>query len=154
MVTHSFIVVNTLITPAILGIDYFASLPINIVFPPIADSTVIDPCLKSVLEVERAAWTKCCAVVSISNTIEDQIEDYAIPVFSEAPAMELSECKMGNLQAVVHEFQQLFKTTLGKTDASYHYIPTTSTPVRVPPRCIPIHYRDKVLKQLHRAGDY
>ena len=49
-VTHSFIVVNTVITPTILGIDYlqqhgiiidFASSPINISIPPIADSTVI-----------------------------------------------------------------------------------------------------------------
>ena len=161
-VTHSFIVVNTLVTPAILGIDFlqqhgiiidFASSPINISVPPVADSTVIDPCLKSVLEAERTVWTKHCAVASISNSIEDQVEDYAIPVFSEAPAMELPECKRSNLQAVVHEFQQLFKTTPGKTDASYHYIPTTGTPVRVPPRRIPIHYREEVLKQLQSMLD-
>ena len=51
-VTHSYIVVNTLITPAILEIDFlqqhgiiidFASSPINISIPPIADSTVINP---------------------------------------------------------------------------------------------------------------
>ena len=154
--------VNTLITPAILGIDFlqqhgiiidFASSPINISIPPVADSTVIDPCLKSVLGAERTIWTKHCAVVSISNSIEDQVEDYAIPVFSEAPAMELPECKRSNLQAVVHEFQQLFKTTPGKTDASYHYIPTIGTPVRVPPRRIPIHYREEVLKQLQSMLD-
>ena len=98
-VTHSFIVVNTLVTPAILGINFlqqhgiiidFASSPINISIPP---STVIDPCLKSVLEAERTVWTKHSVIVSISNSIEDQVEDYAIPVFSEVPAMELLECK-------------------------------------------------------------
>ena len=67
--------------------------------------------------------------------------------------MELPECKMSNLRAVVHEFQQFFKTTPGKTDASYHYIPTTGTPLHVPPRCIPIHYRDEVLKQLQSMLD-
>ena len=94
-VTHSFIVVNTLVTPTILGIDFlqqhgiiidFVSSPINISVPPVADSTVIDSCLKSVLEAERTVWTKHCAVASISNSIEDQVEDYAIPVFSEAPS--------------------------------------------------------------------
>ena len=39
--------------------------------------------------------------------------------------MEFPECRVGNLQAVVCEFQQLFQTSPGRTDASYHYIPIT-----------------------------
>ena len=75
-VTHSFIVVNTLVTPAILGIDFlqqhgiiidFASSPINISIPPVADSTVIDPCLKSVLEAERTVWTKHCCCINFQH---------------------------------------------------------------------------------------
>ena len=161
-ITHSFIVVNTLITPAILGIDFlqqhgitidFASSPIDISIPPVTDKTALDPCLKSVLEAERAIRTKNCAVISACNAAEDQVEDYAIPVFSNVSSVELPECKMSDLQAVVHEFHHLFKTTPGKTDASYHYIPTTGTPVRVPPRRIPIHYREEVLKQLQSMLD-
>ena len=53
---------------------------------------------------------------------------------------------MGNLQTVVCEFQQLFQTCPGKTDASYHYILTIGPPVHVPPRHIPMHYRDEVLR--------
>ena len=80
------------------------------------------------------AVDKHCAVVSLSSTIKDQVEDYAIPVFSDAHSVEFPVCKMSDLQPVVYEFQQIFKTTPGKTDASYHYISTTGPPVRVPPK--------------------
>lgn len=55
-ITHYFIVVNTLITPAILGIDFlqqhriaidFASTPIKISVPPVAANRVTYPCLRS-----------------------------------------------------------------------------------------------------------
>jgi len=32
--------------------------------------------------------------------------------------------------------------------AASHYIPTTGAPVRIPPRCIPVHYKDAIHKQL------
>ena len=80
------------------------------------------------------AVDKHCAVVSLSSTIKDQVEDYAIPVFSDAHSVEFPVCKMSDLQPVVYEFQQIFKTIPGKTDASYHYISTTGPPVRVPPQ--------------------
>ena len=57
---------------------------------------VVDPCLKSVLEAECTLWTKHCAVVSVSSTIDDQVEDYAIPVFSNT-SVEFPECKLSNL---------------------------------------------------------
>lgn len=67
--------------------------------------------------------------------------------------MSTTERKLSNLQTVIHEFQQLFKTTPGKTGASYHYISTTGPPVRVPPRRILIHYQDEVLKLLQSMLD-
>ena len=45
------------------------------------------------------------------------------------------------------------QTSPGKTDAAYHYIPTIGPPVHVPPRRIPIHYREEVLKQLQSMLD-
>ena len=119
----------------------------------IAAENNTDPILRPVLQAERNLWTKHCAIVSLAESKEDQVEDYAIPLFSQASSVEFPECRVGNLQAVVCEFQQLFETSPGRTDASYHYIPTTGPPVRVPPRRIPIHYRDEVLKQLQSMLD-
>ena len=42
----------------------------------------------------------------------------------------------------------LFKTLLGRTTAAHHYIPTNGSPTRVPPRRIPVHYKDEVQNQL------
>ena len=41
-----------------------------------------------------------------------------------------------------------FQTKPGVTQAAYHYIPTTGNPIRVPPRCIPAHYREEVEQQI------
>lgn len=156
-VIHNFVVVNTLITPAILGIDFlqqhhitinFADTPVKISVSPNAAIVESDPTLRRVLEAERDLRTKHCAVVAMSESMEDKVEDYAIPAFAEAPPVEFPECELDTLQTVVNEFQQLFKTTPGKTDVCYHYIPTTEPPVHVPPRCIPVHYHDEVLRQL------
>ena len=81
------------------------------------------------------------------------MEDHTIPVSFQASSVELPECKISKLQSVINKFQGLFKTTPGKTDACYHYIPTTGPPVRVPPRLIPMHYRDEVLNQLQDMLD-
>ena len=89
----------------------------------------------------------------MAESKDDQVEDYAIPLFSQTPSVEFPECKVGNLQTVVYEFQQIFQTSPGKTDASYHYIPTIGPPVRVPPRRIPIYYREEVLKRLQSMLD-
>ncbi len=36
----------------------------------------------------------------------------------------------------------------GKTTAAHHYIPTSGTPTKVPPRRIPAHFKDEVTRQL------
>ena len=68
-------------------------------------------------------------------------------------SVEFLECKMADLQIIVHEFQEVVKTTPGKIDSSYHHIPTTGPPVHVPPRCIIPAHRDEVLHQLQSMLD-
>ena len=90
------------------------------------------------------AVDKHCAVVSLSSTIKDQVEDYAIPVFSDAHSVEFPVCKMSDLQPVVYEFQQIFKTRL--------MLPTITSLLQghlcVSPPRIPIYYREEILGQL------
>ena len=47
-------------------------------------------------------------------------------------------------------YQDLFCTTPGTTNEAEHHIPTTGTPVHVPPRCIPVHYHDEVEAQIQK----
>ena len=47
---------------------------------------------------------------------------------------------------VIHKYKQLFISVPGQTSVCCHYISTESTPVKVPPRRIPAHYRAEVEK--------
>ena len=53
-----------------------------------------------------------------------------------------------SLNSVVAEYKDLFRTTPGVTEEAYHFIPTTGNPVRVPPRRVPVHYREEVDRQI------
>ena len=112
-VTHMFVVVNALITPAILGMDFlqqhgivigFARTPIKIFLPPASENNT-DPILQLILQAERNLWTKHCAIVSVAESKEDQVEVYAIQLFSQIPSVEFPECRVGNLQTNVYKFQ-------------------------------------------------
>ena len=115
-VNHMFVMVNVLITPVILGMDFlqqhgividFASTPVKIFLPPATENNT-DPILRPILQTEYNRWTKHCAIVSLAESKEDQVEKYhAIPLFSQTPSVEFPECRVGNLQTVVYEFQQL-----------------------------------------------
>ena len=113
-VTHMFVVVNTctLITPVILGMNFlqqhgmvidFASTPVKISLP-LATETNTDPIVRPILQAECNLWTKHCAIILVPESKEDQVKDYAILLFSQAPSVEFPECRVGNLQPVVCEF--------------------------------------------------
>ena len=90
-VTHMFVVVNELITPDILGMDFlqqhgividFARTPVKILLPTAPENNT-DLTLQLILLTECNLWTKYCAIVPVAECKEDQVEDYAIPLFSQ-----------------------------------------------------------------------
>ena len=57
------------------------------------------------------------------------------------------------LVPVLKEHEQLFRTQLGKTDITEHVIDTReAAPVKVPPRPVPFHYKDRVHTQLQEMA--
>ena len=94
-----------------------------------------------------------CYCISVAESKEDQVEDYAIPLFyrpllwnfQNVGWVTYRQLFMNSSNSFKHlEKQMLLTTTL---------IPTTGPPVHVPPRCIPIHYCEEVLKQLKNMLD-
>ena len=157
-VLHNLIVVDKLVAPVILGTDFlakhklilnFASSPVQLLCPPLGD-TVASSSMPSFLLEHQKKVEKYCAVAAIEKQAID-VDSYAIPKFNNS-VFDMPECSP-EFQPVLEEFQQLFQTVPGRADGIFHHIPTTGSPVRVPPRRIPAHYRPEVFRQLNEMLD-
>ncbi|KAL5503413.1 hypothetical protein EMCRGX_G010361, partial [Ephydatia muelleri] len=155
-IEHNFVVVDNLITSVILGVDFmqkhglvlnFSHSPVQVLYnnnnrnKPDGLSTLLPI-------IQKAKSTSHFAAATRSQN-EDVVDECAVPKFGNLVAsFELPECPRSELKTVVGKFKTLFRTLPGKTDYADHYIPTTGSPVRVPPRRIPEQYRSEVEEQI------
>ena len=58
-----------------------------------------------------------------------------------------------NLNMILEQHKLLFITRPGKAEGTYHYIPASGCPVKVPPRRIPAHYKEEVETQIQTMLD-
>ena len=155
-IEHNFVVVDNLITSVILGVDFmqkhglvlnFSHSPVQVLYnnnnrnKPDGLSTLLPI-------IQKAKSTSHFAAATRSQD-EDVVDECAVPKFGNLVAsFELPECPRSELKTVVGKFKTLFRTLPRKTDYADHYIPTTGSPVRVPPRRIPEQYRSEVEEQI------
>ena len=85
---HNFVVVHSLITPVILGIDFlqkhgivldFTTTPVTI--QPTNPPPNIPPEVQPILESARHTISKVSTVASIADSSEDIIDNCAVPLF-------------------------------------------------------------------------
>ena len=157
--THDFLVVNSLVVPVILGINFLQKNQLVLDFsctPVGVQAGGAKPQRNDQQDSQwKALWTaehKCrkgvCATLEEEEPGIDAADECSIPRFSGPDQYDIPECEHPDLAHVVDEFSELFTTKPGKTTAEYHFIPTTGCPVKVPPRRIPAHYREEVEQQL------
>ena len=142
-------------TPVILGLDFlqqhnvvlnFASRPVTISNPTEIvkqKPEVIPEKLQPMLDAARQLKSKVCAIAAIEDPASDIIDDCAIPDFQNVTTMEMPECTP-SLKLILDQYKRLFIQQPGKAEGTYHYIPTSGSPVKIPPRCIPAHYKEEV----------
>ena len=144
--THNFIVVNDLVAPVILGTDFLQknALVLDFTSQPL---TVYHSDLAETPDTSSVADKVCVVGIAESNTtaVTDQA---AVPSFSGIEGVELPDDCASGLTHVIASNQDLFVTTPGVTNETYHSIPTIAPPVKIPPRRIPAHYRGEVEHQL------
>eukprot|EP00731_Ephydatia_muelleri_P033094 Em0025g50a len=164
---HNFLVVEKLITSAILGIDFlqqqgllldFRTTPVTVLSPTLANAMKAEVVsheedavlLKSVLANSLKGRDKTCSVggVDDDNVNNDMVEECAIPIFSDLAEIEPPQYIQQYFEAVIREFGDLFSTQTGKTNMASHHINTMGSPVRVPARRIPVHFREEIEKML------
>ena len=120
-VDHNFVVVHSLITPVILGIDFlhkhgivldFTTTPVTIqnMNPPPNIPTEAQP----ILESARHTISKVCTVASIADSSEDIIDNCA--VFDAVITYDIPQCQDPELATLLHTHRELFRNTPGKTN--------------------------------------
>ena len=162
---HEFIVVDSLVTPVILGTDFlqennvaldFSSSPVTIFSSKLPTPGNQKASLnnsekdlwKPIWENEHKIRNKICTALTTEEPELDGVDKCSIPRFSDAEMYDIPKCEHDSLSQVINEFAGLFGTKPGMTTIECHYIPTSGCPVKVPPRRIPVHYREEVQWQL------
>ena len=166
---HEFIIVDSLVTPVILGTDFLQGNNVAIDFSssPVTVSSRKVPTLdqqkkspnnseqdlwKPIWEDERKMRNRVCATLTTEEPELDVVDECSIPWFSDPDMYGIPKCENDSLSQVI-EFADLFGTKPGMTTMECHYIPTSGCSVKVPPRRIPVHYREEVQRQLRDMLD-
>ena len=85
----------------------------------------------------------------LTETTQDLVDDCAIPLFGKKPLQyDIPLCNISTLAPLLDQYRNLFKTCAGSTNVAKHFIPTTGTPVKVPPCRIPANYCSEVESQI------
>ena len=164
---HDFAMVKNLVVPVILGVDFlhknglvldFTQIPATVRYANSSHTTPSESIAATassvsdalpIYQAEHKANAKLCIIRALEEPRADVIDECAVPNYHKPVEIEFPECSLPSFQTVIEEYQSLFRTTPGVTEAACHYIPTTGNPVRVPPRRIPAHYRQEVETQIN-----
>ena len=155
-VQHSFFVVSDLIAPAILGLDFlqYHNLVLDFsgntvqVYPKSIQLPEEHQQLKQMVKDAQNNKPHVGMIAALCTDSSVIPEECAIPDFGAPNTYELPENCSGGFKQLVEEHKTLFDVRPGKTTLDCHYIPTKGPPIRVPPRRIPGHYRQEVIRQI------
>ena len=93
------------------------------------------------------------AAIEVENAedkLHNMVEDCAIPLFGKPGKYEHPQFIKPGLAAVIIEYRDLSITLPGTTLVASHQINTMGSPVCIPARRIPAHFRDEVEEQLQK----
>ena len=153
-------------SPCILGVDFLHAQKLMLDFGqcPVRVCRQGSVPQRSVQSVPDSA---CTAAVNLNNKQgmdydgghllqgEKDQEECAVPCFRNTDKIDFPTCPDGSFVDLLQSFKDLFKSTPGKTTLTHHLIPTTGSPLKVPPRRVPAEYRAEVeglLKEMLQEG--
>ena len=126
----------------------FTSTPVSIISKAVNEWEALQKSIK--LLIDACKKTRICAVEAYDEPAGEAINSCAIPLFGKAtlPTYDVPDCTNKLLLAVLEQHKDLFNTTPGHTELAEHFIPTTGTPVIIPPHRIPTNCRAEVEEQI------
>ena len=161
-VSHSFLVVKSLISPVIVGVDFLQQqhLSLDFSYCPVRVHHSSQEAASHNSSSEQKKYSSTTAAISSKNAEPEgnedlHIEQCAIPKFKKTDDVTLPEVEDKTLRQLLEEYKDLFRNSPGVTTLTHHFIPTSGSPIRVPPRRIPAEYRqevDKLIKDMLAEG--
>ena len=155
---RNFVVIHSLIAPVILGVDFlqkynlvldFPSNPVSIISKTVNEWEALPKSMKPLIDVRKK---KICAVEANDEPAGKAIDSCVIPLFGK---VTLPTYDVLTISVLLNSCWQcwrspkiLFSSTPGHTELAEHFIPTTGTPVKIPPRRILANCRAEVEEQI------
>ena len=141
-VNHTFIVVEQLSVPVILGCDFMSeqALILDLQGGVVYQSGF----LENKLHLELPNTQSCNAII-----IDDELPQALPSKSTNSSQLDMPSDVHPALEQVIDEYRMLFSRNPGQTHITQHIIDTgNAPPVKVPPRPIPFHLVDQVQQQL------
>ena len=106
--------------------------------------------MKAVWDSEKDAKSKRCPATIAEDPNTNMIEECNIPKYGDPLQFDLPCCTDPEIDLLLKEYTDLFGTIPGVTTLAHHHIPTMGNPVRVPPRRMPVHYKQEIEHQIQQ----
>ena len=139
---HEFCIVDELIYPIILGLDFICSNAIKLDF-------------SSLISVDTGVQNSQCAC-SVENERDDAdvSDEFYLSSFDDE-SYSLPEVVDPDLQNLVNEYKEIFRVRPGRTELyEYDIRLSDDIPIRIPPRRVPVHFSDEIEKMLRKLLDF
>ena len=130
-VQQNFVVVNSLIAPVILGLDFFQEHGLILDFTDTSikiysKGILHSPpeCLQSIWEETQRNIPHIGTIAAIANSATEPTDKCAIPDFGVPEQYELPVSTKRTFASVVDQYKILLHSTPGSTSVAFHNIPT------------------------------
>ena len=154
---HKAFIAPQLVLPIILGTDFLSKFQVSLDFKrasiTIGDTTITtDQTQKEdTTSSKERLWNNSQHTVAVLCDDDPDFDLCSIPQFLPKGTTTCalpSNCSP-TYMSIVKEYKSLFSSIPGQTEAIEHHIPTgEAQPIRVPPRRVPMHYKDEIQKQI------
>ena len=140
---HSFIVVDNLLVPVILGCDFLFKHGMTLDFGNGTFHCNHHSAKPEIFESQKKFLNMLVLDDDIPQAVPCSVKN------NQQMELDMPQKFQKALESVLNDHAALFRCQLGKTNVTKHVIDTgDATPVKVPPRPIPFHYSEQVQRQL------